>query len=131
MVFVDCDCDIGTVNCSGMCAKLGGQCPCASNVVTRTCSVCDYTFFGVDCDGCEGSNSVLIFQQLRLQDVRVLACNCHPNGSTAASMGSCDDYGQCVCKPNVTGLKCDTRICEVRTIKLMKSLFSEFVNLCN
>ena len=55
ILFIDCGCANGTVNCSGVCAKLGGQCPCAPNVVTRTCSACDCTFFGVDCDGCEGT----------------------------------------------------------------------------
>ena len=57
MLFIDCGCANGTVNCSGVCAKLGGQCPCALNV-TQTCSACNCTFFGVDCDGCEGGNSV-------------------------------------------------------------------------
>ena len=58
MLYVDCECANGTVNCSGVCAKLGGQCPCAPNVVTQTCSVCEYTFFGLDCDGCEGTYSI-------------------------------------------------------------------------
>jgi hypothetical protein len=93
---LDCDCGNGTKNCSGLCDKLGGQCPCASNVTTRTCSVCEVSFFGLDCDGCDD-------------------CNCHPNGTTEASLGSCDELGQCICKPNVTGLKCDTLLCEVRT----------------
>ena len=52
---VDCDCNVtGTVNDSKECLTLGGQCLCASNIITRTCSVCDYTYFGFDGDGCEG-----------------------------------------------------------------------------
>ena len=56
-----------------------------------------------------------------IRKFNVLACNCNPNGTTAASLGSCDDSGQCVCQPNVTVLKCDTSICEVSTKKLIKS----------
>ena len=34
-----------------------------------------------------------------------LACNCDPQGSESAI---CDDWGgQCVCKPNVIGRRCD------------------------
>ena len=120
MLFIDCGCANGTVNCSGVCAKLGGQCPCAPNVVTRTCSACNCMFFGVDCEGCEGGNSVsCICSNCVYRKFNVVACNCNPNGTTAASLGSCDDSGQCVCKPDVTGLKCDTRICEVSTKKLI------------
>ena len=53
---VDCSCDnVGTLGSSQECEKLGGQCTCASNIVTRTCSACSYTYFGFDSAGCEGT----------------------------------------------------------------------------
>ena len=57
----------------------------------------------------------------------VVACNCNPDGSTAESVGTCDDYGQCSCKVNVTGLKCDA--CEVR-IEGTKSLYTWRFIIC-
>ena len=58
---IDCDCNVtGTVNDSKDCEKIGGQCLCAFNVITRTCSVCDYTYFGFDGDGCEGMKNLVL-----------------------------------------------------------------------
>ena len=55
VLFVDCDCNgVGTVNYSRTCEKLGGQCSCVPNVITQTCSMCEYMYFGFDNDGCEG-----------------------------------------------------------------------------
>ena len=63
---VDCDCTVtGTVNNSRECLTLGGQCLCASNIITRTCSACDYTYFGFDGDGCEGTKN-LCFKSILL-----------------------------------------------------------------
>ena len=62
---VDCDCNVtGTVNDSKECLTLGGQCLCASEIITRTCSACDYTYFGFDGDGCEGRKDVRLKNQL-------------------------------------------------------------------
>ena len=48
----------------------------------------------------------------------VAACNCNVDGSTAASMGACNDTGQCDCKADVVGLKCDT--CQVRIVMVYR-----------
>ena len=67
---VDCDCNItGTVNDSKECLTLGGQCLCASNIITRTCSACDYTYFGFDGDGCEGTKRLRFISILLRRDV--------------------------------------------------------------
>ncbi|XP_062516001.1 laminin subunit beta-2-like [Corticium candelabrum] len=83
---LDCSCDnVGTLGSSQLCEKLGGQCNCASNIVTRTCSACDYTYFGFDSAGCE-------------------ACMCNVIGSNSPQ---CNETGYCDCKGNAGGQRCD------------------------
>ncbi|XP_062523104.1 uncharacterized protein LOC134197769 [Corticium candelabrum] len=138
---LNCSCDnIGTLGSSQECEKLGGQCTCASNIVTRTCPACDYTYFGFDSAGCEacvcnviGSNSgqcnetgycdckgnaggqrcdicKSTFFNFSSSNSDVCEyCLCNVTGSETSAGGSCNaTTGQCTCKANVKGLKCDT-----------------------
>ncbi|XP_062510326.1 laminin subunit beta-2-like, partial [Corticium candelabrum] len=82
---LSCSCNVETSS-SQLCEKLGGQCTCAPNVVTRKCATCNYTFFGFSATGCE-------------------ACNCHPVGSLSTL---CNETGYCDCKGNAGGQRCDS-----------------------
>ncbi|ESN90081.1 hypothetical protein HELRODRAFT_91040 [Helobdella robusta] len=79
------------------CEKVGGQCKCKRNVEGRQCDTCKPGFFnlqGSNPQGCE-------------------PCLCYPGGASpvgASSPGvdTCHPItGQCLCKENVQGLKCD------------------------
>jgi hypothetical protein len=81
---LNCDCDEGSM--STICQPLGGDCPCQSNAIGRSCLHCAYDHFNLTSAGCE-------------------ACNCSLLGTVA---GPCNTTtGQCTCKPFTTGLKCD------------------------
>lgn len=74
-----CQCDFeGSL--SFECDKFGGQCPCKSGVIGRTCSRCQTGYFGFpDCRPCDCPSTAL----------------CDPNS------------GSCICPPRVTGARCD------------------------
>lgn len=80
-----------------------GQCFCKTNVIGLKCDVCRPGFSNLtasDPDGCS-------------------SCGCNTAG-TFNSMDTCDsDTGQCLCKDNVMGLKCDR--CRVGTTSLSAS----------
>ena len=84
----DCGCFLkGSVGVA--CDQLTGQCQCKTNMDGRVCDRCRigaFNFSESNPDGCQ-------------------LCNCVPLGSVDSS---CDQInGQCVCKSNIIGLKCD------------------------
>ncbi|XP_041858853.1 laminin subunit alpha-5 isoform X2 [Melanotaenia boesemani] len=86
----NCECNVaGTISGVAECAQETGQCHCKPNVCSGTCSTCkdgysnlqDHNYFG-----CQG-------------------CKCDIGGSVGQSCG--DRNGQCHCRPNVEGQKCN------------------------
>ncbi|XP_053315134.1 usherin [Spea bombifrons] len=87
-----CDCNMpGTVNGNLQCEKIGGQCYCKTHVSGRKCDQCKDGFYDLrqgDPYGCQ-------------------PCNCNISGTVNESIICDKTTGQCKCKPNVTGLRCD------------------------
>ncbi|XP_063775500.1 usherin [Pseudophryne corroboree] len=87
-----CDCaDEGTVNKSQNCDKIGGQCSCKRNVRGRRCHQCKDGFYnlqGSNPDGCQ-------------------PCGCNTAGTLSGDNTCHQTTGQCKCKPNVIGPRCD------------------------
>eukprot|EP00118_Oscarella_pearsei_P005184 m.23504 g.23504 ORF g.23504 m.23504 type:complete len:5054 (+) comp28492_c0_seq1:2267-17428(+) len=95
-----CDCHLpGVVAGDEDCVKddstpgvLAGQCTCKSFVAGRRCDACLSSFFNlqsVQSGGCE-------------------ACGCNADGTVGGAAASCHQTtGQCPCKANVMGVKCD------------------------
>ncbi|KAM8817678.1 usherin isoform 1-T1 [Rhynchonycteris naso] len=87
-----CDCDrVGTRNRSLLCDQIGGQCNCKRRVSGRRCSQCQNGFHSLrelDPDGCS-------------------PCNCNTLGTVDGDIACHPDSGQCKCKANVIGLRCD------------------------
>ncbi|XP_030589628.1 laminin subunit alpha-5 isoform X2 [Archocentrus centrarchus] len=86
----DCECNIaGTVSAVAECAQESGQCHCKPNICSGTCSTCKDGFYNLqenDYFGCQG-------------------CQCDIGGSVGPSCG--ERSGQCRCRPNVEGPKCN------------------------
>lgn len=113
------------------CAKFGGQCPCKDNIIGRRCEICKTGFYGYPnckpcncpstaicepesgecvcpdrvvgelCDQCEtgtyGFHPIIGCQE----------CDCSPLGVLNGDL-QCDLLaGNCTCKKNVVGRKCD------------------------
>ncbi|XP_023375663.1 laminin subunit alpha-5, partial [Pteropus vampyrus] len=79
-------------DCSGrLCDELSGQCICPPRTVRPHCTVCQPQTFGCHpLVGCE-------------------ECSCSGPGIRELADPSCDtDSGQCKCRPNVAGRRCDT-----------------------
>lgn len=75
----------------GIGGAIAGQCFCKANVIGQTCNTCEESFFGLSSDnptGCEN-------------------CGCNTAGTFDASITCHSQTGQCLCKGNVDGLKCD------------------------
>ncbi|XP_041578632.1 usherin [Vulpes lagopus] len=87
-----CDCDkVGTRNGNFLCDKIGGQCNCKRHVSGRQCNQCQNGFYNLqesDPDGCS-------------------ACNCSTSGTVDGDITCHQNSGQCKCKANVIGLRCD------------------------
>ncbi|XP_053463887.1 usherin [Nycticebus coucang] len=87
-----CDCDkVGTRNSSLFCDQIGGQCNCKRHVSGRECNQCQNGFYNLqelDPDGCR-------------------PCNCNTSGTVDGDITCHQNSGQCKCKANVIGLKCD------------------------
>ncbi|CAM2096241.1 unnamed protein product [Caretta caretta] len=87
-----CDCyTAGTKNNSLLCDKIGGQCNCKRHVSGRQCNQCQEGFYNLqqsDPDGCS-------------------PCNCNTSGTVNGDITCHQNSGQCHCKANVIGLKCD------------------------
>ncbi|ELW55473.1 Usherin [Tupaia chinensis] len=87
-----CDCDkVGTRNRSLLCDQIGGQCNCKRHVSGRQCSRCQDGFYNLqelDPDGCS-------------------PCSCNTSGTVNGDITCHQNSGQCKCKANVIGLRCD------------------------
>ncbi|XP_003419924.2 usherin [Loxodonta africana] len=87
-----CDCDtVGTRNSSLVCDQIGGQCNCKRHVSGRRCSHCQDGFYNLqelDPEGCS-------------------PCNCNTSGTVDGDITCHQNSGQCKCKANVIGLRCD------------------------
>nr|XP_012315082.1 usherin isoform X2 [Aotus nancymaae] len=87
-----CDCDkVGTRNGSILCDQIGGQCNCKRHVSGRQCNQCQNGFYNLqelDPDGCS-------------------PCNCNTSGTVDGDITCHQNSGQCKCKANVIGLRCD------------------------
>ncbi|EHB00446.1 Usherin [Heterocephalus glaber] len=87
-----CDCEpAGTKSGSLSCDQTGGQCNCKRHVSGRQCNQCQAGFYSLresDADGCS-------------------PCGCSTSGTVDGDITCHPDSGQCKCKANVTGLKCD------------------------
>ncbi|XP_025748029.1 usherin [Callorhinus ursinus] len=87
-----CDCDkVGTRNSGFLCDKIGGQCNCKRHVSGRQCNQCQNGFYNLqesDPDGCS-------------------SCNCSTSGTVDGDTTCHPNSGQCKCKANVIGLRCD------------------------
>ncbi|XP_069573485.1 laminin subunit alpha-5 [Brachyistius frenatus] len=86
----DCECNVaGTVSGVAECAQETGQCQCKPNACSGTCSTCKDGFYNLQENnyfGCRG-------------------CQCDIGGSAGQACG--ERNGQCRCRPNVEGPKCD------------------------
>nr|XP_011759520.1 usherin isoform X1 [Macaca nemestrina] len=87
-----CDCDkVGARNGSILCDQIGGQCNCKRHVSGRQCNQCQNGFYNLqelDPDGCS-------------------PCNCNTSGTVDGDITCHQNSGQCKCKANVIGLRCD------------------------
>uniref|UniRef100_A0AAQ6AFP7 Laminin subunit alpha 5 n=1 Tax=Amphiprion ocellaris TaxID=80972 RepID=A0AAQ6AFP7_AMPOC len=86
----NCECNIaGTLSGVAECAQETGQCHCKPNACSGTCSTCKDGFYNLqekNYFGCQG-------------------CQCDIGGSAGQSCA--ERNGQCRCRPNVEGPKCN------------------------
>ncbi|XP_078680702.1 laminin subunit alpha-5-like isoform X1 [Branchiostoma floridae x Branchiostoma belcheri] len=117
---------------SQTCSPLGGQCPCKDNIVGRSCDVCATGYFGFpNCRECPcGENRLcdpvtgecICPPRSRQPECTVCEegtygyhpllgcepCDCDAMGILDLNYPSCNrNTGQCSCKPNVGGRRCD------------------------
>ncbi|XP_062949056.1 laminin subunit alpha-5 [Cynocephalus volans] len=114
------------------CEPFGGQCPCRAHVIGRACSRCATGYWGFPhcrpcdcgarlCDELTGQcicpprtipPDCLVCQPQTFGCHPVVgceACNCSGPGVQELMDPTCDvDSGQCKCRPNVAGRRCDT-----------------------
>lgn len=87
-----CDCyPPGLRSTETDCARVDGQCGCKINVEGRRCDTCKSGFYSLsetDPLGCS-------------------QCNCNPIGVANGAISCNQLTGQCICKQNVRGLRCD------------------------
>ncbi|XP_036179424.1 laminin subunit alpha-5 [Myotis myotis] len=117
---------------SPACEPYGGQCPCRPHVIGRDCSRCATGYWGFpscrpcDCEGrlCDELTGHCLCPprtvppgcvtcQPRTFGCHPLVgceeCNCSRPGVQELADPTCDkDSGQCKCRPNVAGRRCDT-----------------------
>ncbi|XP_071494248.1 laminin subunit alpha-1-like [Diadema antillarum] len=95
-----CNCTLEGTIPSTVCNETNGQCECKANVQGRSCDECKDTFYNLqesNGDGCQ-------------------ECDCDPVG-TEGSVNLCDkETGECICKENVMGVRCDQ--CQPGTFNL-------------
>ncbi|VDM41094.1 unnamed protein product [Toxocara canis] len=130
MAALSCDCNShGSTSFS--CEEYGGQCPCRPNVIGRRCDRCapgHHSF--PECFKCRCSDNHLCDERTgqcycpphvegKQCDrcvpyafgydplIGCQLCGCHPNGSEGGQLQCDPNNGQCLCKTNVGGRKCD------------------------
>ncbi|XP_048244869.1 laminin subunit gamma-1-like [Haliotis rufescens] len=111
---IPCNCSgLGSMQSSGYkCDTTTGQCECKSLVQGRTCDECK--------DGYHTLNGLL--------PIGCTACSCDPVG-TYNSSNFCDKQtGQCVCKNNTQGSRCDA--CKPETYNLQLSNVEDGCTSC-
>ena len=87
-----CNCNPNGTIAGSLCSFLSGQCQCEAGVSGLKCDQCLPGFYNLSSSGCD-------------------PCQCNSVGMLSSSGGKCDQLtGQCQCKANVVGLKCD--MCE-------------------
>jgi laminin alpha 3/5 len=123
-----CNCDLdGSVN-SEECEKFGGQCECKENIIGRTCTRCKTGYFGFpnckkcdcvigNCDDITGEcisppyshkNGTCFDDYYGYHVVMgCVECNCDLNGTEYQKTFCNKENGQCKCKENTDGLRCD------------------------
>ena len=126
-----CKCaQAGTVNNSDQCDPYGCQCQCKPHCIGHDCSRCEVGYYGwPECKKCDCVGNTICHEDtgecmcpkntasdcLSCQEDaygyhHISGCNlceCHVNG-TVNGQASCDQQdGQCACKENITGRKCD------------------------
>ena len=93
-----CQCTPAGVTDNGDCRRGdqptgdSGQCSCKANVKGRQCNTCGAGFFNLTESNPAGCQ----------------ACECNMTGTVGGSASCSASIGQCSCKANVTGLKCDS-----------------------
>ncbi|XP_059754515.1 laminin subunit alpha-5 isoform X2 [Balaenoptera ricei] len=114
------------------CEPFGGQCPCRAHVIGRDCSRCATGYWGFpscrpcDCSGrlCDELTGQCICPPRTVPPDCIVCqpqtfgchplvgceeCNCSGPGVQELMDPTCDvDSGQCRCRPNVAGRRCDT-----------------------
>ena len=75
----------------GIPGQVVGQCQCKTNVIGTRCNMCQDGFFALSASNPQGCSP----------------CNCNTDGTVLASVTCHATSGQCQCKENVMGLKCD------------------------
>uniref|UniRef100_A0A8C4W263 Laminin subunit alpha-5 n=1 Tax=Gopherus evgoodei TaxID=1825980 RepID=A0A8C4W263_9SAUR len=115
----------------GQCELFGGQCACKSNIIGRECSRCATGYWGFpncrpcDCGTrlCDEVTGQCICPPHTIKPECVVCepqtfgchaligcedCNCSRTGVQELAEPGCDmDSGQCRCKPNIIGRRCD------------------------
>ncbi|XP_036133319.1 usherin [Molossus molossus] len=87
-----CDCHhVGTRNGSRLCDQVGGQCDCKRRVSGRRCGRCQDGFHSLQESNPEGCSP----------------CRCNTSGTVDGDVTCHPNSGQCKCKGNVIGLRCD------------------------
>nr|XP_056708935.1 usherin [Euleptes europaea] len=108
-----CECDMaGTITASHLCNKIGGQCNCKRHVSGRQCNQCQEGFFNLQQSNHEGCSP----------------CNCNTSGTVNGDITCHQISGQCKCKENVIGLRCDH--CNFR-YKLLQSVNRDGCEPCH
>lgn len=95
---VACNCNPAGITDGGNCTQnqgaggeIVGQCSCKRNVIGLKCDTCRPSFFGLSADNLDGC----------------LPCGCNTDG-TFNGVDTCDpENGQCLCKANVMGTRCN------------------------
>ncbi|KAI1240568.1 hypothetical protein IHE44_0008996 [Lamprotornis superbus] len=88
-----CNCNAtGTKNHSLLCDNIGGQCNCKRHVSGRQCNQCQEGFYNLQQSNPDGCSP----------------CNCNTSGTVNGDITCHQNSGQCKCKANVIGLRCDS-----------------------
>ncbi|VBB28863.1 unnamed protein product [Acanthocheilonema viteae] len=130
MAALPCECS-SQGSTSFMCEEYGGECPCRPNIIGRQCDRCAPGYYSFpDCIKCRcpdnhlcDENTGQCFCPPHVQGkncdscvpyafgydplIGCQLCGCQQNGSEARQLQCDPDNGQCLCRVNVGGRKCD------------------------